>query len=223
MGNEKKKNVSNHVSGVKRCRIAFSPISDDDDDDESDNVSIEHRRRRKRRKKDKSEEEESENNDEDLPEGEYFVESVQGHKRIGDKKYKYNIKWKGYVDLTWEPPENLNEESLNEYWRGDGARDKEAAMDYFISKEDAMDEDSDDDMMKRSNSISEPSPKQTDKKKKRRKKKKKVKNESVSVNGKEEKVWRCEPCNRTFVNGWAYGGHCASKHPKNKKKNTAKK
>jgi hypothetical protein len=54
----------------------------------------------------------------DLIEGEpeWEVERILRHS--GTKNIRYQVKWKGYEDLTWEPEENLQNarESINAYW-----------------------------------------------------------------------------------------------------------
>ncbi len=53
---------------------------------------------------------------------EYEVECIIRHQKIrshkGTWRTKYQVKWKGYPDLTWEPEENLehSQEVILDYW-----------------------------------------------------------------------------------------------------------
>jgi len=58
----------------------------------------------------------------------FIVESIIGHKQSGNK-YKYNVKWEGYDDITWEPEEHINSYLITNYWKNKGIKvDKEGAM-----------------------------------------------------------------------------------------------
>jgi hypothetical protein len=48
---------------------------------------------------------------------EWEVERIMRH--TGTKKIRYQVKWKGYEDLTWEPKENLSNaaELIKDYWQ----------------------------------------------------------------------------------------------------------
>eukprot|EP01084_Bolivina_argentea_P252053 422981_1 len=50
----------------------------------------------------------------------YVVEEIIDHREIGTNKYKYNVKWERYDDLTWEPKTNLTDESIKKYWKSKG-------------------------------------------------------------------------------------------------------
>ncbi len=54
----------------------------------------------------------------DLIEGEpeWEVERIIKHK--GTKNIRYQVKWKGYDEMTWEPKDNLrnSKESISDYW-----------------------------------------------------------------------------------------------------------
>eukprot|EP01083_Nonionella_stella_P316772 1150348_1 len=67
-------------------------------------------------------------------EGVYVVEQIVNHKKIGDKKYKYNVQWLGYKDLTWEPPEHLNPSLVDEYWSNRGIMNDKTAAILYLSK-----------------------------------------------------------------------------------------
>merc|ERR1712228_864425 len=124
------------VSGVKRRRSTFSSYSDDISDA---SIAPKHKKRKKDHHNDEDDEDEDYDEDEDLDEmeldeGEYLIEKITGHRLVGDGKYKYNIKWVGYTDCTWEPKENLNDEVIDDYWNGNGGKhDKEGAMAHFIA------------------------------------------------------------------------------------------
>ena len=49
-------------------------------------------------------------------EPEYEVERILRH--TGKKARKYQVKWRGYDELSWEPAENLGhaEEVIRDYW-----------------------------------------------------------------------------------------------------------
>jgi len=50
-----------------------------------------------------------------VEEHEYFVEKILDHKKKGGQ-ILYEVKWEGYTDTTWEPEQNLNEQTKNQYW-----------------------------------------------------------------------------------------------------------
>ena len=52
-----------------------------------------------------------------LPEPSYLVERVLAH-RGPEGAREYQVKWAGFKDTTWEPPESFNDIAvLNHYWR----------------------------------------------------------------------------------------------------------
>ena len=55
----------------------------------------------------------------DLIDGEeqWEIERILSHK--GKQNRQYQVKWKGYEEVTWEPEENLehSKESIDDYWR----------------------------------------------------------------------------------------------------------
>eukprot|EP01084_Bolivina_argentea_P286892 492223_1 len=49
-----------------------------------------------------------------------FVEEIIDHQEMCENEYKYNVKWCGDDDLTWEPKKHLTEQSIKKYWNSKG-------------------------------------------------------------------------------------------------------
>ena len=205
-------NRNESLSGGKRKRIESDDDEDlniDSDDDQEYDVLKSPKRKKRKHDDDDSTFDENEEmqhlwtSDANLTEKEqqkleedniYVVEAIRGHKSVGSNKYQYNVKWQGYDDLTWEPPEHLNDFMIKAYWKGNGLKiDKEAAMimlqhlsldddDGNHDDQDYNDDDDDDDIEMERKKVKGNKKKDKDEKKKKKNKsgKKNKKNKSKS-------------------------------------------
>eukprot|EP01084_Bolivina_argentea_P050860 93556_1 len=64
----------------------------------------------------------------------YIVDKIIGHREMGNHKYKYNVKWDGYNDTTWEPPENLMSNTIKKYWKSKGYKIDKYGIPCLIEK-----------------------------------------------------------------------------------------
>eukprot|EP00483_Globobulimina_turgida_P009546 UN09565 len=102
-------NKNEKLSGRKRKRSELDEMCDDDCDDFDDSLSDGNDKKIQKNLW----EHDSENGDN---ENIFFVDQIIDHKIIGENKYNYNVKWKGYDDCTWEPPLHLNPDTISQYW-----------------------------------------------------------------------------------------------------------